>query len=69
MPGWHGLAAAAELYEQGRLTVPIHATFPLDRAATAHAAAEQGSRRGWSRPGRPDRPLSQPHPILTRTRC
>lgn len=44
--GGHGLHAAAELFDQGRFTVPIEAVFPLAKAADAHEAAERGSRRG-----------------------
>ncbi|MEV4347864.1 NADP-dependent oxidoreductase [Actinoplanes sp. NPDC049596] len=44
--GGHGLPAAAELFEQGRFTVPIEAAFPFAEAAAAHRSIEQGSRRG-----------------------
>lgn len=35
-----------ELYVQGRLTVPIDRTYPLDQAGTALAAVEAGGLRG-----------------------
>lgn len=44
--GRHGLHAAAELFTQGRFTVPIEAVFPFQKAADAHETAEHGSRRG-----------------------
>ncbi|MEU4681150.1 NADP-dependent oxidoreductase [Micromonospora sp. NPDC023737] len=44
--GRHGLRAAAELFDQGRFTVPIEAVFPFRKAADAHETAEHGSRRG-----------------------
>lgn len=44
--GRHGLPAAAALFDEGRFRVPIEATFPLEHAAAAHAAAGSGSRRG-----------------------
>ncbi|MEU4475030.1 NADP-dependent oxidoreductase [Micromonospora sp. NPDC023888] len=44
--GRHGLPAAAQLFTEGRFTVPIEAAFPLEKAADAHETAEQGSRRG-----------------------
>jgi NADPH:quinone reductase-like Zn-dependent oxidoreductase len=44
--GWHGLAQAAALSEQGRFRIPIQAVFPMTRAAEAHAAAARGPRQG-----------------------
>ncbi|MGC4814421.1 NADP-dependent oxidoreductase [Micromonospora sp. DT228] len=44
--GRHGLPAAAQLFTEGRFTVPIEAAFPLEKAADAHETAEHGSRRG-----------------------
>ncbi|MGC4869341.1 NADP-dependent oxidoreductase [Micromonospora sp. DT53] len=44
--GRHGLPAAADLFTKGRLTVPIGAAFPLEKAADAHRTAEHGPRRG-----------------------
>jgi NADPH:quinone reductase-like Zn-dependent oxidoreductase len=40
--GRHGLGLAAG----GRFHIPIQAAFPMSEAAAAHAAAEQGPRRG-----------------------
>ena len=37
----HGLTTAVTLAEQGLLRVPVAATFPLDRAAEAHALSER----------------------------
>ncbi|PYC63354.1 NADPH:quinone reductase [Micromonospora arborensis] len=44
--GRHGLSAAAELFTEGRFTVPIEAAFPIQKATDAHDAVEHGSRRG-----------------------
>ncbi|WP_327035944.1 NADP-dependent oxidoreductase [Micromonospora ureilytica] len=44
--GRHGLPAAADLFTEGRFTVPIGAAFPLEKAADAHRTAEHGPRRG-----------------------
>ena len=44
--GRHGLVIATELSEKGRFRVPLHAVFPMERAAAAHTAAAQGPRRG-----------------------
>ncbi|MER6424743.1 NADP-dependent oxidoreductase [Streptomyces sp. NPDC001137] len=41
-----GLAEAAALAEQGRFTVPLAATFPLEDAAEAHQLSETGHARG-----------------------
>jgi NADPH:quinone reductase-like Zn-dependent oxidoreductase len=40
------LTALAELADAGRLTVPVHRTFPLDRAADAWAEQQGGHSRG-----------------------
>ncbi|QDY75505.1 NADP-dependent oxidoreductase [Streptomyces qinzhouensis] len=45
-PGWAGLPSAADLADQGRLTVPLHAVFPLKEAATAHEVSATGHARG-----------------------
>lgn len=44
--GLHGLATAADLAEEGRFTVPIAATFPLENAAAAHELSESRHARG-----------------------
>ncbi|MBM7495054.1 NADPH:quinone reductase-like Zn-dependent oxidoreductase [Micromonospora luteifusca] len=44
--GRHGLSAAAELFTEGRFTVPIEAEFPIQKATDAHETVEHGSRRG-----------------------
>ncbi|MGC4879332.1 NADP-dependent oxidoreductase [Micromonospora sp. DT43] len=44
--GRHGLPTAAQLFTEGRFTVPIDAAFPLTKAAEAHRTSEHGSRRG-----------------------
>lgn len=44
--GRHGLPIAAALSEEGRFRVPVRETFPMSRAAEAHAAAEKGPRQG-----------------------
>ncbi|WP_433111403.1 NADP-dependent oxidoreductase [Micromonospora sp. CA-246542] len=44
--GRHGLPDAAELFTQGRFTVPIEDAFPLEKAADAHQTAEHRPRRG-----------------------
>ncbi|GHF54837.1 oxidoreductase [Streptomyces mashuensis] len=44
--GWAGLEEAAVLADQGRLTVPLHAVFPLKEAAAAHEASAGGHARG-----------------------
>ncbi|WP_443035068.1 NADP-dependent oxidoreductase [Streptomyces sp. BE133] len=45
-PGWAGLPLAADLADLGRLTVPLHAVFPLKETATAHDASATGHARG-----------------------
>ncbi|WP_369382806.1 NADP-dependent oxidoreductase [Streptomyces sp. cg36] len=45
-PGWAGLPRAADLADQGRLTVPLHAVFPLEEAAAAHDMSATGHARG-----------------------
>ncbi|MFJ1768313.1 NADP-dependent oxidoreductase [Amycolatopsis sp. NPDC088138] len=42
--GRHGLAHAAQLFEEGRFHVPVQQVFPLGEAAAAHAVT--GPRRG-----------------------
>jgi NADPH:quinone reductase-like Zn-dependent oxidoreductase len=42
----HGLAVAAELADEGRLTIPVAAAFPLPQAAAAHELSESGRARG-----------------------
>ncbi|MEJ1230800.1 MAG: zinc-binding dehydrogenase [Galbitalea sp.] len=44
--GTHGLARAASLGEQGKFRVAVERVYPMSRAAEAHAAAQQGPRRG-----------------------
>ena len=43
---WHALAEAAALFEQGRFTLPVARTFPLEEAAEAHRLSETGMVRG-----------------------
>jgi NADPH:quinone reductase-like Zn-dependent oxidoreductase len=43
---WHALPEAAELWEQGKFTMPIAQTFPLADGAQAHALSEEGHVRG-----------------------
>ncbi|MEU7042257.1 NADP-dependent oxidoreductase [Streptomyces varsoviensis] len=45
-PGWAGLPLAADLADQGRLTVPLHAVFPLAETAAAHDVSAGGHARG-----------------------
>jgi NADPH:quinone reductase-like Zn-dependent oxidoreductase len=45
-PGWTGLPLAADLADQGRLTVPLHAAFPLKETAAAHDVSAAGHARG-----------------------
>ena len=40
------LGTAATLYEQGKLSVPVAETFPLEQAAQAHRISEDGHVRG-----------------------
>jgi NADPH:quinone reductase-like Zn-dependent oxidoreductase len=42
----HGLATAVTLADQGRLRVPVAATFPLTEAAAAHELSESRHARG-----------------------
>ncbi|MGC4944354.1 NADP-dependent oxidoreductase [Kribbella sp. DT2] len=42
----HALAAAVELADQGRLRIPVAATFPLTEAAAAHELSESRHARG-----------------------
>ena len=43
---WDALAKAADLFEQGRFTLPVAQTFPFERAAEAHRLSETGHVRG-----------------------
>jgi len=43
---WEALAEATALYEQGRLVLPVAATFPLTGAPEAHRISEVGHVRG-----------------------
>ncbi|HEX2358389.1 MAG TPA: NADP-dependent oxidoreductase [Solirubrobacterales bacterium] len=45
-PDYAGLEALASLADSGRLEVAVEATFPLARAADAHAQLESGRARG-----------------------
>ncbi|MGI5348523.1 NADP-dependent oxidoreductase [Streptomyces sp. CA-250714] len=45
-PGWTGLTTAVALADRGRLTVPLHAVFPLKEIATAHEVSAGGHARG-----------------------
>ena len=45
-PALEGLAAAGELAERGRFTVPVAAVFPLEEAAAAHELSESRHARG-----------------------
>ena len=40
------LGTAAQLYEQGKLSVPVVETFALDQAAEAHRISQDGHVRG-----------------------
>ncbi|MGV9297165.1 NADP-dependent oxidoreductase [Amycolatopsis sp. NPDC003676] len=42
----HGLATAIKLAEEGRLKIPVAATFPLSQAAAAHELSESRHTRG-----------------------
>ena len=42
----HGLAAAVELAAEGRLQIPVAATFPLTDVAAAHELSETRHARG-----------------------
>jgi NADPH:quinone reductase-like Zn-dependent oxidoreductase len=43
---WDALGRAAELFEQGRFSLPVAQAFPFDRAADAHRLSETGHVRG-----------------------
>jgi len=43
---WRALAAATELIEAGRFSLPVAQTFPLDQIAEAHRLSETGHVRG-----------------------
>jgi NADPH:quinone reductase-like Zn-dependent oxidoreductase len=44
--GYAGLAVAAALATEGRFTVPVHAVFPLEKAAEAHELSASRHVRG-----------------------
>jgi NADPH:quinone reductase-like Zn-dependent oxidoreductase len=44
--GWHGLATAATLFDEGRFRVPVRQVFPLAQIAEAHTLATQPPRQG-----------------------
>jgi NADPH:quinone reductase-like Zn-dependent oxidoreductase len=44
--GRHGLATAAQLFEEGRFRLPLRKVFPFSRANEAHALAERAPRQG-----------------------
>jgi NADPH:quinone reductase-like Zn-dependent oxidoreductase len=43
---WETLREAADLYEQGRFTMPVERSFPLSEATAAHDLSESGHVRG-----------------------
>ena len=43
---WHALAEVAALHSEGRFTVAVARTYPLEEAAEAHRAVEAGGLRG-----------------------
>ncbi len=43
---WHALAEAADLFTQGRFTVRVAQSFPLEDAAEAHRLVEAGQAHG-----------------------
>lgn len=43
---WQTLEEAAALYAEGRFTMPVERTFPLEEAAAAHELSESGHVRG-----------------------
>jgi NADPH:quinone reductase-like Zn-dependent oxidoreductase len=43
---WDALAEAADLFEQGRFSLPVAQAFPFDQAAEAHRVSESGHVRG-----------------------
>ncbi len=43
---WQALALAAELFEQGRFTLPVAQAFPLADGAAAHRISQDGHVRG-----------------------
>lgn len=46
LPAPEGLAVVGELAEQGRFTVPVAASYPLEEAAVAHELSESRHARG-----------------------
>ena len=45
-PDHEGLFALSQIVEDGELTVDVAQTFPLERAAEAHAVGERGRTAG-----------------------
>jgi NADPH:quinone reductase-like Zn-dependent oxidoreductase len=43
---WDALGRAAELFQEGRFSLPVAQTFPFDHAAEAHRLSETGHVRG-----------------------
>ena len=43
---WQALGQAAQLYEQGKLSVPVERTFPFSQAPEAHRLSQEGHVRG-----------------------
>lgn len=43
---WEALDEAAELYESGKLAMPVAQTFPFEQAPAAHRLSEEGHVRG-----------------------
>ncbi len=42
----HALGEAAQLFEEGRFSMPVAQTFTLDEAAEAHRISQEGHLRG-----------------------
>lgn len=43
---WQALGQAAQLYEEGKLSLPVERTFPFEQAPEAHRISEEGHVRG-----------------------
>lgn len=43
---WQALGQAAQLYEEGKLSLPVERTFPFEHAPEAHRISEEGHVRG-----------------------
>ena len=43
---WQALGQAAQLYEQGKLSLPVERTFPFSQAPEAHRLSQEGHVRG-----------------------